>query len=156
MLRGFYKAGKQTDDVQAGMAILRRNLECQCPWWVDPPKGEPVRRTLDDHLDEELKEEWDLFDSDSEGEAGEEAAAAAAVVDDKLEELEAQRGYISVSDDEYESEGANEPEYRDFRKKKLKKKVQEGEVETLTGQSGDFEEGFWGPDKIPANMAAVE
>jgi len=158
MLRGFYKSGKQTDDIQAGMSILRRNLECQCPWWVDPPKGDPVRRVLDDHLDEDVKEDFALFDTDSEeeGEAvAEVSSEAAKAFEDKFEEIDAQRGYISVSDDEYESEGTNEPEWRDFRKKKLKKPVQEGEVETLSGQTGDFDDGFWDA-KIPQGMAAVK
>jgi len=144
-LRGFWKAGKQTDDIQAGMTILRKNLECGAPWWVDPPEGTPVKRQLDDHLDEDLKDDFALFDSDDDDDEDD-------VVAEKLEELEAERGYISVSDDEYESESDNKPEYRDFRKKKLKK-VKDDEV--LEGQTGDFDDGFWGHKKIDPDAAGA-
>jgi hypothetical protein len=70
-----------------------------------------------------------------------------------LEELEAQRGYISVSDDEYESESdkKDKGEFRDFRKNRKKKA--EGDDE-MRGQTGDFDEGFWGNKKVTGDGTA--
>ena len=38
-----------------------------------PPEGEPLVRVLDDHLDQDIADDWALFDSGSEDDEPEEA-----------------------------------------------------------------------------------